>query len=65
MDVNIGDKVYTSGMGGVFLGGILIGTVSDITTDEYDLAKIINVTPTVDFSDINYVTILKRKSDNQ
>ena len=59
--VNIGDKVYTSGLGGVFPSGILIGSVDSITTDEYDLAKLIKVTPSADFDDINYVTILKRK----
>ena len=60
-DVNVGDSVYTSGLGGVFPSGILIGSVSEITTDSYDLAKIIRVTPSADFSDINYVSILKRK----
>ena len=64
-EVNIGDKVYTSGLGGIFPSGILIGTVSEITTDSYDLAKIIKVTPSVDFSDINYVSVLKRKSDKK
>ena len=61
-NVNIGDYVYTSGLGGVFPSGILIGQVSEITTDSYDLAKIIKVTPSTDFTDINYVSILKRKS---
>lgn len=63
-DVNVGDYVYTSGLGGIFPAGILIGTVTEITTDSYDLAKIMNVTPSVDFNDINYVSILKRKSDS-
>lgn len=60
-EVNVGDTVYTSGLGGVFPSGILIGKVVNITTDEYDLAKIINVEPSVSFNDINYVSILKRK----
>lgn len=59
--VSIGDYVYTSGLGGVFPSGILIGNVSEITTDEYDLAKIINVKLAADFDNINYVAILKRK----
>ncbi len=59
--VTVGDMVYTSGLGGVFPSGILIGKVSEITTDVYDLSKIINVTPSASFDDINYVTILKRK----
>lgn len=64
-DVNIGDYVYTSGLGGVFPTGILIGMVEEITTDSYDLAKIIKVKPSADFNDINYVSILKRKSDSK
>ena len=63
-NVAIGDLVYTSGLGGVFPSGILIGKVADITTDVYDLSKIINVTPSANFEDINYVTVLKR-TDNK
>lgn len=59
-NVAIGDLVYTSGLGGVFPNGILVGKVADITTDVYDLSKIINVTPSANFEDINYVTVLKR-----
>ncbi len=61
--VNVGDYVYTSGLGGVFPSGILIGKVESITTDVYDLSKIINVAPSADFDDINYVSILKRDGE--
>ena len=63
--VRVGDYVYTSGLGEIFPSGILIGTVRDITTDEYDLAKIIDVTPIADFDDINFVAILKRKEAHE
>lgn len=63
--VRVGDKVYTSGLGGVFPSGILIGTVESITTDSYDLSKIINVKPSANFEDLNYVSILKRKENNE
>lgn len=59
--IGIGDYVYTSGLGEIFPSGILIGKVVKISTDEYDLAKIIEVEPISDFNDINYVAILKRK----
>ena len=59
--IGTGYYVYTSGLGGVFPSGILIGTVDNITTDEYGLTKIIDVLPAVNFADINYVAILKRK----
>lgn len=64
-DVSIGDYVYTSGLGGIFPSGVLIGKVESITTDEYDLSKIIKVTPSVNFDDLNYVTILKRKDKQE
>lgn len=62
--VSIGDTIYTSGLGGIFPSGILIGTVKSISTDEYDLSKIIKVKPSADFNNLNYVTILKRKDSN-
>lgn len=63
--VKVGDIVYTSGLGGIFPSGILIGKVEEISTDNYDLSKIINVTPSADFDNINYVSILKRKENNE
>lgn len=62
--VIVGSTVYTSGLGGVFPSGILIGSVETITTDNYDLSKIIKVKPNVDFLDINYVSILIRKDES-
>lgn len=65
LKVSIGDLVYTSGLGGVFPSGILIGKVKEITTDEYDLSKELKVEPIVDFNNINFVAVLKRKDDKK
>ena len=57
-----GLTVTTTGLTDYFPSGILIGNVSSIIKDEYDLTAIIEVTPSVDFNDINIVTVLKRKN---
>lgn len=59
-DVLVGDYVYTSGLGGIYPSGILIGIVDSISTDSYDLSKIINVKTVANFDDINFVAVLKR-----
>ena len=56
-----GDLVTTTGLTDYFPSGILIGKVKRVVKDEYDLNSIGEVTPSVDFQDINTVTILNRK----
>lgn len=60
VDISIGEYVTTTGMGDIFPSGILIGTVSSIATDHFDLAKIIEVTPAVNLNDFSVVSVLKR-----
>lgn len=60
-DINIDSVVTTTGIGDNFSSGIVIGKVKNITTDNYDLAKLIEVIPSVDFDSLSVVTILKRK----
>ena len=54
--------VTTTGLTENFPSGILVGYVKNITTDNFDLGKIVEVTPSVDFENISYVTVLKRKA---
>lgn len=61
-EVKEGLPVTTTGLTDYFPSGILIGRVSRIIKDEYDLTAIIEVTPSVDFNNINIVTVLKRKT---
>ena len=55
--IKIGDIVYTSGIG-LLEENIIIGTVSDIKTDDLELQRIVYVTPAVDFNNINYVFVV-------
>ena len=57
-----GDLVTTTGLTDYFPSGILIGKVSKIVKDEYDLNSIIEVEPSVNFEDISIVTVLNRKA---
>lgn len=57
-----GDMVTTTGLTGYFPSGILIGYVSEVVKDEYDLNSIVLVEPSVDFENISIVTVLNRKA---
>lgn len=58
-DIQKGMEVITSGSGGVFPSGILIGKVSKVTQLYNSKGKIVTVTPSVDFNNFDYVAILK------
>lgn len=57
-----GADVVTTGMGTVFPSGLMIGKVKKVTTDNFDLSKVVQVEAAVDFDDLDYVTVLKRVS---
>lgn len=59
--VDIGSEVLTSGLGGVFPGGIYIGTVEKIESDKYDLSNNIYIKTKQDFNNIHYVSVLIEK----
>lgn len=60
IDIPKGSVVVTSGYGNIFPSGILVGYVDNVTTDNFDLSKIVKVRPKVNFDDISYVTVVKR-----
>ncbi|MGD6816713.1 rod shape-determining protein MreC [Metabacillus sp. 84] len=60
MDIKKGQKVVTAGNGGVFPGGLLIGTVEDVQPDSYGLTKMAYVKPAADLYDVDNVFIAKR-----
>lgn len=60
LSVKKGDKVTTSGLGGIFPKGVLIGEVTKVTTDDFGLTKMAYVKPAADFSMLDHVVIAKR-----
>ena len=62
-EVKVGDRVITSGMGGVFPKGLTVGTVLNVNRQEFGLFQEIEVVPSVDFSHLEEVLILLRSSE--
>lgn len=60
IDIKEKSTVVTTGLGGIFPSGILVGEVYSVTNDHFDLSKIVEVKSFANFDDINYVTVLKR-----
>ena len=58
-----GNLVTTTGLTDYFPSGIVIGKVSKIVKDEYDLDSVVEVKPSVDFENISIVTVLNRKAE--
>ncbi|EHO48279.1 rod shape-determining protein MreC [Lentilactobacillus kisonensis F0435] len=55
-----GDRVSTSGLGGVIPKGIYVGTVAKIAEDDYGLAKKIYIKPAANLNDIEVVSVAVR-----
>ena len=59
--VENGDYVLTSGLGGVFPKGLMVGTVSDIKKSRRGMFQDIEIEPAVDFSQLEYLIIIMKK----
>lgn len=62
LDLSQGDIIETSGMGGIYPKGIIIGTVKEVRQGESDLDKYAIVEPAVDLKRLSHVVILKSTS---
>ena len=60
VEVKKGDRVITSGMGGVFPKGLIVGTVSKIHKNNYGLFQYAEVIPEANISKLEEVFIIKR-----
>jgi len=61
-EINIGDIIISSGMGGVFPAGINIGRVSSMTALEYENTMELDIIPIIDFSRLEYVFVIEAET---
>jgi rod shape-determining protein MreC len=64
-EVDVGDEIYTSGLGQRFPPNILIGQVTRVTRQDFGLYQEVEVRPSVSFSSLEEVLILTAGSREQ
>lgn len=57
LKVDVGDKVYTSGLTDLY-GGIYVGTIKEIISDDLEIAKKLIIENDLRVKDINYVGVI-------
>ncbi len=57
-DIQTGDLLVTSGMGGVFPKGLPLGVIKTVEKDQFGLFQRVSATPTVDFSYLEEVMVI-------
>ncbi len=62
-DIIRGDKIITSGFGGIYPKGLLVGAVVDVINDEGGLLKYAVLNPAVDFNRLEEVMIIVRSRE--
>lgn len=64
-EIEVGDEVYTSGLGRRFPASILVGRITRVERQEFGLYQEVEVTPSVDFSSLDEVLVLTAGSREQ
>ncbi|WP_010531126.1 rod shape-determining protein MreC [Lentibacillus jeotgali] len=64
-DLEEGELVLSSGMGGVFPAGLQIGEIKEVKPDQYGLTSTAFVEPMVDMYDINNVIVVERAQPDE
>jgi rod shape-determining protein MreC len=63
-EINSGDMVISSGIGGVYPAGLNIGRVSSIISREYESSLELELSFAADFSRLEYVFVIDEESEN-
>jgi rod shape-determining protein MreC len=62
IEIKDGSTIVTSGLGGVFPKGLIIGEVTEVKNDDYGLTKSAYVKPAANLYDIDHVMVVERIS---
>lgn len=62
-DVIKGDKIITSGLGGIYPKGLLVGEVTDVVNEEGGLLKYAALKPAADFDRLEEVMVIVRSRE--
>lgn len=60
-EIQQGDMVISSGLGGVIPSTLLIGEVADTYMDDYGLFRVVEIAPAGEMTDIRFVTVILRE----
>lgn len=60
VDIEVGDELVTSGLGGVFPEGIVVGRIDDVTDNVAESARIVTVTPYARLNAKSYLHVLEK-----
>jgi len=63
MDIAVGDTIETSGLGGIYPKGIIIGKVKEVRRKTNDLNRYAIIEPAVDFKRLEEVFVLESKNN--
>ncbi|MDD4189220.1 MAG: rod shape-determining protein MreC [Eubacteriales bacterium] len=63
VDVSVGDVIETSGLGGLYPKGIIIGTVAEIKNSDDEYGRYAIIKPAVDFKKLQEVFVLTRNEE--
>jgi rod shape-determining protein MreC len=64
-EINYGDMIVTSGLGGVYPAGINIGRVIRVHYQEYEISMEVELEPLIDYSMLEYVFVIDAESPRE
>jgi rod shape-determining protein MreC len=63
-EINVGDMIISSGLGGVYPSGINIGRVSKINFLEKETSIEVELESVIDFSRLEYMFVIKAEAES-